>query len=124
MGTELVVAVVGPVVAGMVSLIIWQSKKNTESINSGLTSLHDCVHQVERKVEDLSIEVARNCVTREELSRHVTVEEDWHNQHHTEVKELRREFNEKTEKLSHDVSEMKDMQWKMRIELLDIKDHE
>ena len=124
MGTELVVAVVGPVVAGMVSLIIWQSKKNTESINSGLTSLHDCVHQVERKVEDLSIEVARNCVTREELARHVTVEEDWHNQHHTEVKELRREFNEKTEKLSHDVSEMKDMQWKMRIELLDIKDHE
>ena len=124
MGPEVIAAVVGPVVAGMVSLIIWQSKKNTESINSGLSSLHDCVHQVERKVEDLSIEVARNCVTREELSRHVTVEEDWHDQHHTEVKELRREFNEKTEKLSHDVSEMKDMQWKMRIELLDIKDHE
>ena len=124
MGTELIVAVVGPVVAGMVSLIIWQSKKNTESINTGLTSLHDCVHQVERKVENLSIEVARNNVTREELARHVTVEEDWHNQHHTEVKELRREFNEKVEKLDGNVSEIKDMQWKMRIELLDIKDNE
>ena len=54
----------------------------------------------------------------------MTVEEDWHNQQHTEVKELRREFNERVEKLDGNVSEIKDMQWKMRIELLDIKDND
>ena len=109
MGPEIIAAVVGPVVAGMVSVIIWQSKRNTESIHTSLREVHSCVHQVEQKVDDLHLNVAANSVTREELARHVDVEEEWHAQHHEEVKELRREFNEQTSRLSNDVSEMKDM---------------
>ena len=119
MGVEIIVAVVGPVVAGMISVIVWQSKRNTESLHISLTEVHKCVNQVERKVDDLSLHVAANSVTREELARHVDLEEEWHAQHHEEVKELRREFTEQTGKLSHDVAEMRDMQWQIRLDQLE-----
>ena len=122
MGPEIIAAVVGPVVAGMISVIVWQSKKNTESIHHSLTEVHNCVHQVEQKLDNLHLNVAANSVTRDELARHVDLEEEWHSQHHEEVKELRREFNEKTSKLSNDVAEMKDMQWTMRMEQLEDRD--
>lgn len=122
MGTELIVALAAPILGGMVSVIIWQAKRNSESIDSGFKSIHNCVHQVERKVEEMQLDVAKNYCSREELRDHIDKEEDWHDQHHNEVKELRKEFNEKTERLSHDVAEMKDMQWKMRIDILDQKD--
>ena len=122
MGTELIVALAGPVLGGMISVIIWQAKRNSNSITTGFESLHNCVHQVERKVEDLQVDVAKNYCTRDELRGHIEREEDWHDQHYNEVKELRKEFNEKTEKLTHDVAEMKDMQWKIRMDMLEQKD--
>lgn len=119
MGPELIAAVVGPVVAGMVSVIVWQSKKNTETLHSSLQEVHSCVHQVEQKVDDLAINVAANSVTREELARHVDLEEEWHAQHHEEVKELRQEMKDKASKLANDIAEMKDTQWKMRLDQLE-----
>lgn len=120
MGPEIIAAVVGPVVAGMISVIVWQSKRNTETLQQSLTEVHKCVHQVEQKVDDLHLNVAANSVTREELARHVDMEEDWHAQHHTEVRELRDEMKEKANKMSHDIAEMKDMQWQMRLDQLDM----
>ena len=122
MTTGFILSLAAPVLGGMISVIIWQAKRNSKSITSGFESLHNCVHQVERKVDEMQIDVAKNYCTRDELRNHIEREEDWHDQHHQEVKELRKEFNEKTQKLSHDVAEMKDMQWKMRMDILEQKD--
>jgi len=121
--TTVVAAVLTPILGGIVSYIIWQSKKSSDNVSKRLSDLHSCVHEVSRKVDDVQLDIARNYCTRDELRNHIDKEEDWHDQHHQEVKELRREFNEKTEKLSHDVAEMKDMQWKMRMEQLDKKNN-
>lgn len=117
--TSLIVSLAAPILGGLISLAIWQAQKNSQRVEDGLSNLHDCVHEVSRKVDNIALDVAKNYCTREELRDHVDKEEDWHDQHHQEVKELRREFNEKTERLSHDVAEMKDMQWKMRMEQLE-----
>lgn len=117
--TGLIAAIAGPVVAGVISLILWQSKKNSEQVQEGLINLHDCVHEVSRKVDDVQIDIAKNYCTKDELMRHIEREEDWHDQHHTEVKELRQEFKEKTDKLGNDLSQIKDTQWQMRMEQLD-----
>ena len=121
--TTVVAAVLTPILGGIVSYIIWQSKKSSDNVSKGLSDLHSCVHEVSRKVDDVQLDIAKNYCTRDELRNHIDKEEDWHDQHHQEVKELRREFNEKTEKLTHDVAEMKDMQWKMRMEQLDKKNN-
>lgn len=119
--TTLLLSLAAPVLGGLISVAIWQAKRNTAQVEDGLKNLHDCVHEVSVKVDTMAVDVAKNYCTREELRNHIDKEEDWHDQHHEEVKELRREFNEKTEKLSHDVAEMKDMQWKIRLDQLDIK---
>jgi hypothetical protein len=76
------------------------------------------VHEVSQKVDGVQLDIAKNYCTRDELKAHIEREEDWHDQHHTEVRELRQEFKEKTERLSHDVAEMKEMQWMMRLDQL------
>ena len=121
MFTTIVTGVVAPVLGGLISIAIWQAKKNSQQVQDGIKGLHDCVHEVSRKVDDVQLDLAKNYCTREELQHHINREEDWHDQHHTEVKELRQEMNEKTSQLSHDVSEMKDMQWKIRMDQLEIK---
>jgi hypothetical protein len=116
-----ITGIIAPVLGGLISIAIWQAKKNSQQVQDGLKGLHDCVHEVSRKVDDVSLDLAKNYCTREELQYHINREEDWHDQHHTEVKELRQEMNDKTSQLSHDVAEMKDMQWKIRMDQLEIK---
>jgi len=117
--STIIAAILTPVLGGVVSYIIWQSKKSSDQVNEGLSNLHDCVHEVSRKVDDVKLDMAKNYCTREELRDHIDREEDWHDQHHQEVKELRQEFNEKTQRLTNDVAEMKEMQWKIRMDQLD-----
>lgn len=117
--TTIIAAILTPVLGGVVSYIIWQSKKSSDQVHEGLSNLHDCVHEVSRKVDDVKLDMAKNYCTREELRDHIDKEEDWHDQHHQEVRELRQEFNEKTQRLTNDVAEMKDMQWKIRMDQLD-----
>ena len=117
--TTIIAAALTPILGGIVSYIIWQSKKSSDQVHKGLNNLHDCVHEVSRKVDDVKLDMAKNYCTRDELRDHIDKEEDWHDQHHQEVRELRQEFNEKTQRLSNDVAEMKDMQWKIRIDQLD-----
>lgn len=115
----LLLSIIGPALGGLISFAIWQAKVNGERVEKGIASLHSCVHSVERKVEDMAVDLAKNYCTRDELQNHIDKEEDWHSQHHEEVKELRREFTEQTTRLSHDVSEIRDMQWKMTLDRLD-----
>lgn len=121
MFTTIVTGIAAPFLGGIISLAIWQAKKNSQQVQDGLKGLHDCVHEMSRKVDDVQLDLAKNYCSRDELQRHIDKEEDWHDQHHTEVKELRQEMNETTGKLSHDISEMKDMQWKIRMDQLEIK---
>ena len=111
-----------PVLGGLISVAIWQAKRNSAQVEDGLKNLHDCVHEVSKKVDGVQLDIAKNYCTRDELRSHIEREEDWHDQHHEEVKELRKEFSEKTDKLSHDIAEMKDMQWKIRMDQLEMKD--
>ena len=112
-------AILGPVLGGVISLGVWQLKKNTQQVQKGFDSLHSCVHNVERKVDEMAVEAARTYVSREELASHIDREEDWHDQHYQEVKELRSEFNEKAEKLANDVAQIKETQWEMKLRMID-----
>jgi uncharacterized coiled-coil DUF342 family protein len=111
-------ALIAPILGGLISLAIWQAKKNSQQVQDGLENLHDCVHEVSRKVDDVQLDIAKNYCTRDELKAHIEREEDWHDQHHTEVRELKQEFKEKTDKLTNDVAQIKDMQWQIRMDQL------
>ena len=117
--STIIAAILTPLLGGVVSYIIWQSKKSSDQVNDSLGNLHACVHEVSKKVDTVQLDIAKNYCTRDELRDHIDKEEDWHDQHHQEVKELRQEFSDKTQKLSNDVAEMKDMQWKIRMDQLD-----
>ena len=121
MGTELLAAIIAPILGGVISFGIWQSKRNSIQLNDSMKELHSCVHKVDEKLEDVQLDLAKNYCTKDELKEHLESETDWHDQHHTEVKELRAEMNDRTERLAHDVSEMKDMQWQIRMDQLEIK---
>lgn len=120
MTAAIITGIITPILGGLVSLAIWQAKKNSQQVQDGLTNLHDCVHEVSRKVDDVQLDIAKNYCTRDELKAHIEREEDWHDQHHTEVRELRQEFKEKTDKLSSDIAQIKDTQWKMRMDQLNL----
>lgn len=113
----------GPFIGGLVSIAIWQAKKNSHQVQDGLKNLHSSVSEMSKKVDEISLDVAKNYCTREELRDHIDKEEDWHDQHHIEVKELRNEFIVKAEKLKGDISEIKDMQWQIRMDQLDNKNN-
>jgi uncharacterized coiled-coil DUF342 family protein len=115
---NILLTLAAPILGGMISLAIWQAKKNSQQVQDGLDNLHDCVHEVSRKVDDVQLDIAKNYCTRDELKAHIEREEDWHDQHHTEVRELKQEFKEKTDKLTNDVAQIKDMQWQIRMDQL------
>lgn len=99
MGPEIIAAVVGPVVGGIVSLYLWQNKKNYEFINSGFTNLNTNVNVIERKIDDIRVDVAKNYVTNDELVAHIQGEEQWHKIMHDEVSGIRKELSDVRNKL-------------------------
>tara|TARA_R110002050_G_scaffold119066_2_gene236821 strand:+ start:967 stop:1302 length:336 start_codon:yes stop_codon:yes gene_type:complete len=107
---ELIAAILGPLFGGAVSLIIWQAKKNSESIHTGLKDVRDCVHAVERKVDTMATDNAEKFATKKEMMDHQNREEGWHNETQDEMKELKT-----------DVKDIKEMQWGLRVDILDIK---
>ena len=78
MGTEIIIAIVGPIIGGSVSLLVWANKKNYELMNQGFNALNTTVNVIERKLDDLRIDVAKNYVTNDVLTAHIRGEEDWH----------------------------------------------
>ena len=102
--TSLILGIASPILGGLISIVIWQTKKNSEQVQRGMINLHACVHEVSTKVDVLSLDVAKNYCTRDELKEHVDKEEGWH------------------DKFSQDLTEMKEMQWKIRMDMLDMKD--
>ena len=103
MGPELLTALVAPLIGGIISFGIWQSKRNSIQIHDSLKSLNSCVHEVDRKVDEVQVDLAKNYCTKDELKGHIQKEDSWH------------------DKFSEDLNEMKDMQWKIRLDQLEIK---
>jgi len=101
--TGIIVSLAAPILGGMISIAIWQAKRNSSQVADGLKTLHNCVHEVSQKVDGVQLDIAKNYCTRQELKDHVQKEDEWH------------------DKFSADLSEMKDMQWQIRLDQLDIK---
>ena len=75
---ELIAAIIAPVLTGTISFSIYLNKKNNEFVKEGFMKLQSTVVAIERKVDDLRLDVAKNYVTNEELTAHITGEEAWH----------------------------------------------
>ena len=124
MGPELIAAIVGPLLGGTISLILWIGRRNATLISDGFKDVHSGMDRVERKVDDLKDDVNKNYVRNNVLEKHITMEEDWHTQVADQVQQMRVEMREdrevsriSDEKLRNDISEIKDMQWRLRLDI-------
>ena len=129
MGPELVAAILAPIFGGGMSLLIYFGKKNTDRIDRGFLNLTNGLQSIERTVQDLSLDVVKNYVSHDEMRSHEAQESIWH-QHmegefnglRNEVQDYKRIAHERGEKVKEDISEIKEMQWKMRLEALERQD--
>lgn len=129
MGPELVAAILAPIFGGGMSLLIYFGKKNTDRIDRGFLNLTNGLQSIERTVQDLSLDVVKNYVSHDEMRAHEAQESIWH-QHmegefnglRNEVQDYKRIAHERGEKVKEDISEIKEMQWKMRLEALERQD--
>ena len=101
--TTIIFSLAAPVLGGLISVAIWQAKRNAAQVEGGLKNLHSCVHEVSLKVDEVQLDIAKNYCTKQELKDHVDKEEDWH------------------DKFSEDLNDMKEMQWQIRMDQLEIK---
>ena len=99
---ELILAIVSPVLGGAISLIIWQSKNNSERIQSSLTAVHNSIEQVDGKLDDMSIDNVKNFATKTELIQHEEREEDRNDLMREEIKEIK-----------DNIKDIKETQWKI-----------
>ena len=129
MGPELIAAVIGPILGGSMTILIYLGKKNTDRIDKGFQNLTNGLQSIERTVTDLSLDVVKNYVTHDEMRDHEKQEAMWH-QHmegefnglRSEVKDYKKLAHERGEKVKEDIAEIKEMQWKMRLEALEKND--
>ena len=91
MGPEIIAAIVGPLLGGSISITIFLQKKNSEFFQSSFNRLHESVESIERKVDDLRLDVAKNYVTNDDLTAHITGEEEWHIRFGQEMQQTRDE---------------------------------
>jgi hypothetical protein len=94
MGPELLAAIVGPILGGLISLGLWLNKKNSNHIEDGFNKLGSHVTVVERKVDDLRVDVAKNYVTNDELVDHIKGEEIWHKSMNDQMASVRSEIRD------------------------------
>ena len=129
MGPELVAAILAPIFGGGMSLLIYFGKKNTDRIDRGFLNLTNGLQSIERTVQELSLDVVKNYVSHDEMRAHEAQESIWHkhmegefNGLRNEVQDYKRIAHERGEKVKEDISEIKEMQWKMRLEALERQD--
>lgn len=131
MGPEIIAAIVGPATAALLSTFLWIGKRNADKIDKGFEGLQSSVAVVERKVEDLGLEVAKEYVTTEWMIRQMQREDARYQELNDRIDGIREDLrdhvtdsNEMNEKFRNDISEVKDMQWKMRMDMLDMHDQQ
>ena len=89
MGTEVLIALLGPAAGGIISVSLFLHRRNTERIDKGFSSLNSNVSCVERKIDDLRVDVAKNYVTNDDLTSHIKGEEIWHEEMNSQMREVR-----------------------------------
>ena len=99
---EIFVAILGPLFGGAISLVVWQAKQNSDSIHNSLGELHSCVHDMDKKIDIMSVDNVKNFATKQELIQHEEREENRDEKIREEIKEIR-----------SDIKEIKETQWKM-----------
>ena len=99
---EIFVAILGPLFGGAMSLVVWQAKQNSDSIHNSLGELHSCVHDMDKKIDVMSVDNVKNFATKQELIQHEEREENRDEKIREEIKEIRT-----------DIKEIKETQWKM-----------
>jgi len=88
---ELIFAVVGPVLGGIISLGVFVTKKNSDMMSNGFDRLHNSVDAIDKKIDDLRVDVAKNYVTNDQLTNHIQSEEGWHLRFGESLSEMRDE---------------------------------
>ena len=108
MGPELLTAaVVGPMFGGIMSVMIWLGKKNSEKIDTGFAKLNTSVNVIERKVDSLQLEVVKNYATRTDLVSEI------HDLKHY-MKEGLNESKQRGEKMAKDIEDLRKLYWDTR----------
>ena len=75
---ELIIAILGPTLGGLVSLMVFVNKKNGEFMTNEFNRIHESLSDVTEKVDELRLNVAENYVTNDQLVNHITSEDSWH----------------------------------------------
>ena len=88
---EIVVAVLGPMMGGLISLVVFVNKKNGEFMTSEFNRIHQSVTSIDKKLDNLQLDVVKNYVTNDQLTKHITSEESWHVRFGEEMAEMRNE---------------------------------
>lgn len=91
---ELVAAIAGPIIGGVISLSLWLNKKNSLLIDKGFETLSSNMRSIERKVDDFRVDVAKNYVTNEDLVLHIQNEETWHAEMKDQMSEVRSQLRD------------------------------
>jgi len=106
-GFEIVAAVLGPTLGGMITVMVWLSKKNSEILDRSFLRVYTTVDSIEKKVDDLQIEVLKNYATNDDVAK--------------EVKDLKYEMKEalelskdRGEKMYHELEELRRLYWETR----------
>ena len=94
MGPELLAAILGPIAGGIVSLYLWQNKKNYDFIEEKFRGLTTTSNVIERKIDDIRLDVAKNYVTNDDLTTHIKGEEKWHEEMNSQMREVRVELRD------------------------------
>ena len=94
MGPEILIAILGPVVGGSVTLFVWITRRNADQLNTGLSSINTSVNVIERKIDDLRVDVAKNYVTNEDLKNHIKGEEEWHIRFTEDLSEMKQDIRD------------------------------
>ena len=136
MGSELLLAVVGPLIAGTVSVILYIGTRNGKAIDLGFRNLTTTIEkidtritEVDDKVDILRKDVSENYVSNSRFEDHIDLMSSMITRHAEKlermgdgIKELREKNIDGMEKLRGDIGEIKELQWKTRLGVLDLID--
>ena len=88
---EIVIAVLGPLMGGLISLVVFVNKKNGEFMSTEFNRIHSRLGDINGKVDNLQLDVAKNYVTNEELTAHIRGEDAWHIRFAEDMQQTRNE---------------------------------
>ena len=88
---EIVIAILGPMMGGMISLFVYVNKRNGQFMTNEFNRIHESLVVMDEKIDDLRVNVAENYVTNDQLVNHIQSEEGWHVRFSEEMQQTRDE---------------------------------